>query len=136
MPFDGIDYEKRLDGLAKMDRVMGLLSVENRWCKQQLRSYDGRRCLLGAMMAADATIALREPILHAIREVTGTDHLRIELFNDHPATTHKLLLDVLAQARSNIATTGAIDTLPPASARPGAWGRSFRPFAKLKSIFA
>jgi hypothetical protein len=135
MPFDGIDYEKRLDSLAKMDRVMALLSTEGRWCKQQLRSYDGRRCLLGAMMAADATIALREPILQAIRQVTGIDHLRIELFNDHPATTHKLLQDVLAQARSNIAT-GAVDTLPPAHARLGVWSRSFRPFAKLKSIFA
>jgi hypothetical protein len=134
MPFDGIDYEKRLDSLAKMDRVIALLSTEGRWCKQQLRSYDGRRCLLGAMMAADATIALREPILTAIRQVTGTDHLRIELFNDHPATSHKLLLDVLAQARGNI-MTGAVDTAPPAQARLGLWSLSFRPLERLRSIF-
>lgn len=134
MPFDGIDYEKRLDRLDKLDRVIALLSTEGRWCKQQLRSYDGRRCLLGAMMAADATIALREPVLVAIRQVTGTDHLRIELFNDHPATTHQLLLEVLAQARSNI-MTGAVETAPAAQARPGLWNRSFRPFARLRTMF-
>src|SRR5215469_10004211 len=59
MPFDGTGYEGRFEALDKMDKVIDLLAREDRWCKQQLRSYDGRRCILGAMMAADATIALK-----------------------------------------------------------------------------
>ncbi|HUZ75197.1 MAG TPA: hypothetical protein VMU87_19605 [Stellaceae bacterium] len=77
MPFDGTGCESRFDALERMDKVIDLLSREEGWCKQQLRSYDGRRCILGAMMAADATIALKEPILLAIRQVTGRDYLRI-----------------------------------------------------------
>ena len=59
MPFDGTGHEGRIDALDKMDKVIDLLSREVRWCKQQLRSYDGRRCILGAMMAADATVGMR-----------------------------------------------------------------------------
>src|SRR5262249_17519441 len=99
MPFDGNGYEGRIEGLAKMDKVIDLLAREDRWCKQQLRSYDGRRCILGAMMAADATTVLKEPILLAVKQVTGRDYLRIEMFNDHPLTTHTLVLRVLNQAR-------------------------------------
>lgn len=104
MPFDGTGYEGRTAALDKMDRVIDLLSRKDRWCKQQIRTYDGRRCILGAMMAADATIALKEPILLAIQQVTGRDYLRIEMFNDHPLTTHGLVVKVLHQARDNIAT--------------------------------
>ncbi|HEV2546126.1 MAG TPA: hypothetical protein VGU20_02205 [Stellaceae bacterium] len=51
------------------------------------------------MMAADATIALKEPILLAIKQVRGCDCLPIEMFNDHPLTTHSLVVKVLRQAR-------------------------------------
>jgi len=78
------------------------LAREDRWCKQQLRSYDGRRCILDAMMAADATIALKEPILLAVNQITSRDYRRIEMFNDHPLTTHALVLQVLHRARENI----------------------------------
>lgn len=102
MPFDGTGYEGRIEAIDKVDKVIDLLAREDRWCKQQLRSYDGRRCILGAMMAADATIALKEPILLAIKQVTGRDYLRIEMFNDHPLTTHALVVRVLHQARENM----------------------------------
>src|SRR5580704_854104 len=98
MPFDGIGYDGRIETLDKMEKVIDLLAREDRWCKQQLRSYDGRRCILGAMMAADATIALKEPILMAIRQVTGHECRRIEMFNDHPLTTHVTVVKVLSQA--------------------------------------
>jgi hypothetical protein len=106
MPFDGTGYESRIDALERMDKIIELLGREDRWCKQQLRSYDGRRCILGAMMAADATIALKDPILLAIKQVTGRDYLRIEMFNDHPLTTHRLVVDVLHRARENVAAGG------------------------------
>jgi hypothetical protein len=83
MPFDGTVYEGRIEALEKMDKVIDLLAREDRWCKQQLRSYDGRRCILGAMMAADATIALKEPILLAVNQITSRDYRRIEMFKDH-----------------------------------------------------
>lgn len=41
---------------------------------------------------------LKAPILRAIEQVTG-HAWRIENFNDHPTTTHALVLSVLHQAR-------------------------------------
>ncbi|HWI25552.1 MAG TPA: hypothetical protein VN668_01195 [Stellaceae bacterium] len=136
MPFDGTGYEGRIEALDKMDKVIDLLAREDRWCKQQLRSYDGRRCILGAMMAADATIALKEPILLAIKQVTGRDYLRIEMFNDHPLTTHGLVLRVLNQARENI-VLGVVERTPvPASASAGTWfAGSLKPLARLRQLF-
>ncbi|HZB93132.1 MAG TPA: hypothetical protein VE397_16930 [Stellaceae bacterium] len=137
MPFDGTGYEGRIEALDKMDKVIDLLAREDRWCKQQLRSYDGRRCILGAMMAADATIALKEPILLAIKQVTGRDYLRIEMFNDHPLTTHGLVLRVLDQARDNI-VNGVMTRAPaPASAVSGTWlAGPLKPLHRLRRLFA
>jgi hypothetical protein len=135
MPFDGTGYEGRIEALDKMDKVIDLLAREDRWCKQQLRSYDGRRCILGAMMAADATIALKEPILLAIKQVTGRDYLRIEMFNDHPLTTHALVVRVLSQARENIINGVAERALVPASSASGTWlGGSLK--TRLRRLFA
>jgi hypothetical protein len=135
MPFDGTGYEGRIEALDKMDKVIDLLAREDRWCKQQLRSYDGRRCILGAMMAADATIALKEPILLAIKQVTGRDYLRIEMFNDHPLTTHALVVRVLNQARENIINGVAERALVPASSASGTWlGGSLK--TRLRRLFA
>jgi hypothetical protein len=136
MPFDGTGYEGRIEALDRMDKVIDLLSREDRWCKQQLRSYDGRRCILGAMMAADATIVLKEPILLAIKQVTGRDYLRIEMFNDHPLTTHGLVLKVLHQARDNV-VNGVAERPPVLTSPPvGAWWRgSLRPWSQLRRVF-
>jgi hypothetical protein len=135
MPFDGTGYEGRIDALDKMDKVIDLLAREDRWCKQQLRSYDGRRCILGAMMAADATIALKEPILLAIKQVTGRDYLRIEMFNDHPLTTHSLVVKVLHQARENI-VNGVTERLSPVSVPAGTWwAGSVKPWTQLRRLF-
>jgi hypothetical protein len=136
MPFDGTGYEGRIEALDKMDKVIDLLSREDRWCKQQLRSYDGRRCILGAMMAADATIVLKEPILLAIKQVTGRDYLRIEMFNDHPLTTHGLVLKVLSQARDNV-VNGVAERRPVMASVPaGTWWRgSLKPWSQLRRVF-
>jgi hypothetical protein len=138
MPFDGTGYGGRIEALDKMDKVIDLLAREDRWCKQQLRSYDGRRCILGAMMAADATIALKEPILLAIKQVTGRDYLRIEMFNDHPLTTHGLVLRVLSQARENV-LTGVAERPAPAAppAATAIWrAAASKPLAQLRRLFA
>jgi hypothetical protein len=135
MPFDGIGLEGRIDALDRIDRVINLLSREDRWCKQQLRSFDGRRCILGAMMAADATITLKEPVLLAIKQVTGRDYLRIEMFNDHPMTTHTTVTKVLHQARTNI-VHGVTEPLRGPGPAPNRWSKSLKPFAQLYRIFA
>ena len=136
MPFDGTGLEGRIDALDKIDKVIDLLSREDRWCKQQLRSYDGRRCILGAMMAADATIALKEPILMAIKQVTGRDYLRIEMFNDHPLTSHALVVRVLNQARDNIVSGVAERPQSRAAAPvPAWWGPSLKPLSQLRRLF-
>lgn len=137
MPFDGTGHEGRIDALDKMDKVIDLLSREDRWCKQQLRSYDGRRCILGAMMAADATIALKEPILLAIKQVTGRDYLRIEMFNDHPLTTHGTVVKVLGQARDNL-VSGVISQPRAMAATTSSvwWGAPLKPLSQLRRLFA
>ena len=102
MPLDGSEYEVRNHVLDQIDRVIALLATEDKWCKRMLESADGRRCILGAMRAADAMIALNAPILLAIEQVTGRHYEYIESFNDHQSTTHPLVLQVLHQARENI----------------------------------
>ena len=137
MPFDGTGYESRIDALDKMDKVIDLLSREERWCKQQLRSYDGRRCILGAMMAADATIALKEPILLAIKQVTGRDYLRIEMFNDHPLTNHGMVVKVLDQARENLVNGVMAQPRTSVPAPTAAWwGAPLKPLSQLRRLFA
>jgi hypothetical protein len=101
MPLDGTGYEGRVRPLDKIDRVTDLLSDPRRWCKKRLRTLDGRYCLLGAMRAESATSELMAPLLLAIAQVTGRSW-RIEEFNDHPLTTHALVVKVLGQARENI----------------------------------
>lgn len=137
MPFDGTGYESRIDALERMDKVIELLSREDRWCKQQLRSYDGRRCILGAMMAADATIALKDPILLAIKQVTGRDYLRIEMFNDHPLTTHALVVKVLHRARDNVIAGAAARSAARTASPSNGWlGTSLKPLSQLRRLFA
>jgi hypothetical protein len=112
MPFDGSEYEVRNRVLDQIDRVIALLATEDKWCKRVLESTDGRRCILGAMRAADAMIALKAPIMQAIEQVTGRHYHCIESFNDHKTTTHPLVLRVLHQARENVCV-GVIN--------PGRW---------------
>lgn len=107
MPFDGISYERRLKALDKMNQVIQLLGDERRWCKRELETDDGRRCVVGALIAVDADTLLKEPIRCAIEQVTGEYYLKVEAFNDHPQTTHALVIRVLEQARANIANAGA-----------------------------
>ena len=124
MPFDGTGYEGRIQALDKMDKVIDLLSDERRWCKNHLRTPDGRYCLLGAMEAADATIELERPVLLAIEQVTGRNYWWIQNFNDHPLTTHADVVKVLRQARENILTASPTVT----KERVGAWARLYQVF--------
>jgi hypothetical protein len=102
MPFDGTVYEGRARSLDKMDKIIDLLSDETRWCKKQLKTPDGRYCIAGAIVAADAITDLKKTILIAVEQVTGDYYRQIEAFNDHPRTTHALVLKVLQQARGNM----------------------------------
>ena len=102
MPFDGTGYQRRSEVLDKIDQVIQLLSDERRWCKRRLETRDGRRCIVGALIAVDALI-LKEPIRLAILQVTGEYYLKLEAFNDYPKTTHALVMRVLQKARENMA---------------------------------
>jgi hypothetical protein len=103
MPFDGTGHERNAEVLDKMDQVLHLLSDERRWCKRELETDDGRRCIVGALIAVDAVMVLKKPIRLAIEQVIGEYYLKIEAFNDHPNTTHAVVMAVLQQARENIA---------------------------------
>jgi hypothetical protein len=102
MPLDDTGFRCKVRGLEKIDWVIKLLAAEHRWCKGELASSDGRRCIIGALQAVDGSTLLVPPILLAIRQVTGRLFPRIEVFNDHRSTTHTLVLAVLHQARQNI----------------------------------
>jgi hypothetical protein len=117
MPLDDVGFRDRIGPLDKIERVIDLLATEERWCKRQLVSEDGRRCIMGAVQAADGARVLVGPILFAIRQVSGRRFWRIESFNDDPATTHPLVLQVLHQARENIINGIADD-------RRCGWGRT------------
>jgi hypothetical protein len=102
MPFDEDRHHERSDALEKVDKVIALLSTEDRWCKFFGESSDGRRCLWGAMWAEDAVTVLEPPVLRAIERVTGCRYESIDAFNDAAATTHAMVLAVLRQARRDL----------------------------------
>jgi hypothetical protein len=54
--------------------------------------------------------------LLAIEQVTGRYAVRIEMFNDHPRTTHAVVLKVLNQARQNIIAHPAAAAATPKAA--------------------
>jgi hypothetical protein len=102
MPFDENDYHQRNDALEKLHKVIALLAIEDRWCKFFGMSSDGRRCLWGALWAEDAVTILEAPVLRAIEQVTGYRYESIDAFNDHPTTTHAMVLAVLHRARQDL----------------------------------
>jgi hypothetical protein len=118
MPFDGAGFCDRFQTLSKMDKTIDLLGDEARWCTKHWRTHDGRHCIRAAIAAVDGARELERPVALAIRQVTCRTFLHIEHFNDHALTTHALVMQVLRQARVNIAT-GAEPALP----RAGAWAR-------------
>jgi hypothetical protein len=101
MPLDCLEFVKN-PLLEKLGKVERLLATEQQWCKGKLRDVDGRRCLVGAIEAADAQHELPQLILRATREVTGKRYWRIESFNDDPRTKHRDVLLVLRRTRQNI----------------------------------
>jgi hypothetical protein len=114
MPFDSFGQELRLEALAKIGRVIDLLSRRDRWCKGALKTADGRMCILGAVREADAELLLYAPILRAIREVTGYGYRQIEHFNDGWVANHSLVMTVLEQAQENLSVglTSAVRAPP------------------------
>ena len=100
MPFDGIGFAFD-ERVTKMDRVIELIATPDKWCRHTLRTYDGQRCIRGAMVAVEAH-CLAPIILRTIREVTGKHYFSIESFNDHPSTDHAQVLRVLAKARDEL----------------------------------
>jgi len=121
MPFDGKGMEVQLDSLDKIDRVISLLDRPDKWCKGVLKSSDGRFCILGAVLEARADRVLKAPLLKAAEQVTGRTYPRIEAFNDHRATTHAVVLQVLYQARQNLLAGESMAEAP--VIRAGVWRR-------------
>jgi hypothetical protein len=114
MPFDGSDFAG-LGALDKIDRVIERLSREEAWCKGKLRTDDGRRCIVGAMQDVQAVLELTRPVMLAIQQVARGRYSGIEAFNDHRATTHAQVMEVLHQARANV-LAGIIGEPAPARA--------------------
>jgi hypothetical protein len=133
MPFDGREYERRADASDKIGQVIDLLGREDRWCKKQLRTKDGRRCIVGAIEDMDARKELASPILNAIREVTGRTYVRIESFNDDPLTTHALVVRVLRRAQDSILAGGGGHTTVMTAVRERSAASWIAPLAMLIS---
>jgi hypothetical protein len=103
MPFDGVDeFDIRSRALARLDRVQSILATEDRWCKRHFRTWNGRYCLVGALMAARAKTILYDVLLMSIWDITGVSFRNIMQFNDAPGTNHQLVLSVLSRARARI----------------------------------
>jgi hypothetical protein len=112
MPFDDAWHRGDARVLGKIDAVIDLLNDGKGWCKQQLHVGDARHCTVGALRTVGAEAELREPILVAIKQVTGRRYARIEHFNDHPLTRFPLVLRVLKQARETVANPPSVSSRP------------------------
>jgi len=106
MPFDGVDFARHEKVLDRLDEVIGLLGSEDRWCQKALRTDDGRRCIVGAMVDAKAKKQLYGLVLASAREVTGVSYTSVERFNDDSATNHRLVLAVLDDVRHRVMLGG------------------------------
>jgi hypothetical protein len=102
MPFDGVDFARHEKVLDKLDEVVSLLGSESRWCQKALRTDDGRRCIVGALVDAKAKKQLYGLVLASAREVTGVSYTSVERFNDDSATDHRLVLAVLGDVRRRV----------------------------------
>src|SRR4029077_10372176 len=109
MPFDGVGFVAN-ESVDKLDAVIDLLGMPDRWCKGALRSHDGRYCIRGAIRAVNGADLLEPAILQAIGQVAGRRFRRIEAFNDHPNTSHDQVVEVLARARPNFETAPPLGT--------------------------
>lgn len=110
MPFDGTGLDERNRRLEQLGRIEKILGAEDRWCKGTLVSQDGRRCLLGAVIEANAE-TLKPAILMAIRQVTGRRYSRIEKFNDAHGTTYADLRAVIERTRHDISYGPSMETM-------------------------
>jgi hypothetical protein len=99
MPFDGLTNERQLYLLDKLAAVSDLFSSEQKWCKREMRTPDGGRCVVGALIDVDARWLLYRPIIAAAREVTGRAYHRVEAFNDDSATSFADVQAVLERVR-------------------------------------
>src|SRR4051794_41979651 len=90
MPFDGVDFARHEKVLDRLDEVIGLLGSEDHWCQKALRTDDGRRCIVGAMVDAKAKKQLYGLVLASARDITGVSYTSVERFNDDTATDHRL----------------------------------------------
>lgn len=95
MPFDGTGFIGS-DRLSRIDAVIQLIGTPDKWCKGRRRTRDGRFCIYGALVEANA-LNLSTAILHAVQEVTGERYRCVEAFNDSLNTTHPLVVRVLAR---------------------------------------
>lgn len=123
MPFDGTGFSEN-PALESIDAVLKLLASNRRWCKGAFSTRDGRHCLMGAMQATNSHLLLKPVVLRAIKRVTGRSFSCIESFNDHRATTHALVLQVLHQAREWIIF--GEPAAPPRRSRLTSWLMSVR----------
>src|SRR5215208_2893687 len=102
MPFDGVDFARHEKVLDKLDEVIGLLGSEDHWCQKALRTDDGRRCIVGAMVDAKAKKQLYGLVLASARDITGVSYTSDEPFNDDTATDHRLFLAVPHDLRHRV----------------------------------
>jgi hypothetical protein len=109
MPFDGVGFVAN-ESVDKLDAVIDLLGMPDRWCKGALRSHDGRYCIRGAIRAVNGADLLEPAILQAIGQVAGRRFRRIEAFNDHPNTSHDQVVEVLARARRDFESGPSLGT--------------------------
>jgi hypothetical protein len=126
MPFDGTNFH-RTDSIGRLDHAISLLANEDHWVKRALETADGRRCIMGALRTANAE-TLEPFVCRAIEELVGK-HLTVVAFNDHHATTHTMVMQVLRHARQLIAES---ETMTRAAAPPTSWLRKSWLLAWLK----
>lgn len=112
MPFDGPRGND--DRLERLARARALIDTKEFWAQGVIERPFARaesggfvvvstaRCMLAALAAAKA-LDFVDVIIAAARKVTpGMNWMRVESFNDHPTTTHAMVMRAFDIARDDL----------------------------------
>lgn len=81
-------------------KALALIEKPENWCKGVYGGlgFSDRRCAFGALAEAARATEVGGEAIRAVRSVLPPEFPNVESFNDHPDTTHPMVVDLFKRA--------------------------------------